>query len=100
MLKAIKIRLSRSNCVLATLASLCSPKKTKKKIFCPNGNFQNSKLTDRREADPLSSTVRQENQSHTGSLGEEKINISTISSGQESHAPQDGFRWIPEFASS
>lgn len=39
--------------------------------------------------------------SHTlVALGEEKINISTISSGQESHAPQDGFRWIPEFLTS
>lgn len=33
-------------------------------------------------------------------LGEEKINISTISSGQESHAPQDGFRWITGFPNS
>jgi len=37
------------------------------------------------------------NQSHTGSLGNGKINVLTISSGQECNAPQGGFRWVPGF---
>lgn len=78
------------------LAGVCSPKK---KGVCTKRNFQSCKLAERKAGRHVLQPDKKTR--HTlEAFGEEKINISTISSGQASHAPQDGFRWITRFPTS